>query len=116
MSKYLEELTKILKSAKQHTIAGDAVPMRQFSMSSIDEIAALNLTETTARYAERGFMTQTVRESREQMQLKLIPTLQSLRGQRIFWHILEHTKKKGRRYVGFQWKRKICLITQRLSL
>lgn len=83
MSKYLEELTKILKSAKQHTIAGDAVPMHQFSMSSIDEIAALNLTETTARYAERGFTTQTVQESREKMQLKLIPTLQRLRGQQI---------------------------------
>lgn len=83
MAKYIEELTKILKSAKTITIPGDEVAAHQFSMSSIEEIMGLNLTETIARYADRGFKTQSIQEARSSMQLKLIPTLRRLKGKQI---------------------------------
>lgn len=80
---YIDELKKLLESSKKVCIAGDSMPLHRFSMATIDDIAALNLTETSARYAQRGFQTQTVQEARSKMQLKLIPTLQRMHGDSI---------------------------------
>ena len=79
MNKYVQDLKKLLGEGKQICMHGDTVPYYQYSMRPIDEISALQATETMARYIERGFKTQTVAEARQQMQLKLIPTMLKLK-------------------------------------
>lgn len=83
MAKYIDELKKLLQSAKVQNIMGDSVPIRRFSTSQIDAIQQLNQTEIQARYVEKGFTTQTVVEARDRMNLKLMPTLMKLKGKAV---------------------------------
>lgn len=84
MTKYTEDLKRLLSSCKQHTIHGDSMPYYQFSLSQIDEIADLQHDEVIARYAEHGYTMQTIAEARKGMQLKLIPQLLKMHGDEIY--------------------------------
>lgn len=77
---YIDDLKKLLASSRNTLIPGDEVPLRQFSLSTIDEIMDLNLEETKARYIAKGYTTQTVAEAREKCFCKLAPQLMKLKG------------------------------------
>lgn len=68
---YIDDLVKLLKSHTKVAITGDQVPLRQFNLSTIDEIKELQYTESVARYAEQGYNTQTVAEARKALQLQM---------------------------------------------
>ena len=84
MDKYVEQLQKLLASAKKITIAGDSVGAYRFSLDQIAEVQGLQEQETIARYAEKGYNTQTIAEARSSMQLKLIPTLLRTHGDEVY--------------------------------
>lgn len=70
MSKYVDNLRKLISSSTPVLITGDSVPARRFSLDAIADIQQLQYDETVTRYAEKGYQTQTVAEAREQVQLR----------------------------------------------
>lgn len=71
MAKYIDELVKLLKDSHNVVIPGDSVPLRQFNLSTIDEIKALQYTEGVARYAKLGYNVHSIAEARHDLQLQL---------------------------------------------
>ena len=68
---YIQQLTRLLSQAIKTNIAGDDIPAYRFTLDQIAEIQNLQHTESIARYADKGYVTQTAAEARKGLQLQL---------------------------------------------
>lgn len=69
---YTQTLSSLLSSLTCRYIAGDETPMRQFSLSQIEELQEAQLQETRARYLERGMGVQTPEECKQGVTAKMM--------------------------------------------
>lgn len=68
---YLESLQKALKPSHLKYIAGDEIPLRQYSLSQIDDIIGLQETEIQSRYIEKGIKTMSLEDAKNRTMLKM---------------------------------------------
>ena len=68
---YLESLQKALTPSHLKYIAGDEIPLRQYSLSQIDDIIGLQETEIQSRYIEKGIKTMSLEDAKNRTMLKM---------------------------------------------
>lgn len=68
---YLESLQKALTPSHLKYIAGDEVPLRQYSLSQIDDIIELQETEIKSRYIDKGIKTMSLEDAKNRTMLKM---------------------------------------------
>lgn len=71
MSKYLEDLLKLLQGSRKQYITGDFIPVYQFSSSQLTELQCLQEQEIMARYLENGIELDSLDRVKTRTQLKI---------------------------------------------
>lgn len=71
MSKYIEDLAKILSASRRQLIMGDEIPMYQFSLSQLEALTTLQEMEIQSRYIDKGIRTISIQDAHDRIVLKM---------------------------------------------